>query len=322
MGKPPTLILYHPIMGQEGYPVLAGRVQPAFDYLKETGTLKSEKVRVEEAQPIADELLHQVHSKSHIAQVGRTSFDRASRISAGAAVRAGEAVWQGEARNAFAFTGCAGHHASRDSAWGFCYYNNSALLIRHLRNTHGVKRFFIVDTDPHFGDGTRNILGDDPDVCHLNFYASFGEGEVSESDRKVDVSFPSACGDISFVEALERLALPLARRSQADMLLWNMGHDAHREDYGGFNLSLRAFPEMAKMLGKIADEVCQGRWVVLLSGGAEVLVARHAISSIIRNLAELSPLPQDTEEEPSLESAETKQSAQEIVEKIIKSLGL
>jgi len=309
-------------MAREGYPVLASRVQPAFDYLEETGTLKSEKLRVEEAQPVADELLLQVHSKSHIDSVGRTSFDRASRLSAGAAVRAGEAVWQGEVKNAFVFTGCAGHHASRDSAWGFCYYNNTALLIRHLQNTHGVKRFFIVDTDPHFGDGTRNILGDDPAVYHLNFYASFGEGEAPESDRKVDVPFPSACGDTSFVMALQRLALPLARRSQADMILWNMGHDAHREDYGGFNLSLHAFPEMTKILGKVAEEVCQGRWVVLLSGGAEEYVARHSISSIIRNMAELPPLPQDTEEEPSLESAETKQSAQEIVEKIVTSLGL
>jgi acetoin utilization deacetylase AcuC-like enzyme len=322
MGRTPTLILYHPIMAREGYPVLAGRVQPAFDYLEETGTLKSERVRVEEAQPVTDELLHQVHSKRHIDSVGRTSFDRASRLSAGAAVRAGEAVWQGEARNAFAFTGCAGHHASKDSAWGFCYYNNTALLIRNLQQTHGVKRFFIVDTDPHFGDGTRNILGDDPDVYHLNFHASFGEGKAPESDRKVDVSFPSACGDSSFVEALQRLALPLARRSQADLLLWNMGHDAHREDYGGFQLSLHAFLEMTKILGKVAEEVCQGRWVVLLSGGSEAYVARHAISSIIRNLAGMSPLPEDTDEEPSQESADTTQSAQEIIKKIIQALGL
>ncbi len=322
MGRLPTLILYHPIMAREGYPVLAGRVQPAFDYLEETGTLKSRQVRVEEAKPVADELLLQVHSKSHIAQVGRTTYDIASRLSAGAAVRAGEAVWQREARNAFVFTGCAGHHASRDSAWGFCYYNNSALLVRYLQRTHGVKRFFIVDTDPHSGDGTRNILGDDPTVYHLNFYASYGEGEILESDRKVDVPFPSTCGDASFVKALQRLAMPLARRSQAEILLWNMGHDAHREDYGGFHLSLRAFLEMTEILGNVAEEICEGRWVVLLSGGSEAYVARHAISSIIRNLAGIPPLPQDTDEAPSHETAEIRQSAENIINKIVTKLRL
>ncbi|MFX1474757.1 MAG: histone deacetylase [Promethearchaeota archaeon] len=322
MARLPTLVLYHPAMAQEGYPVLAGRVQQAFDYLEETGTLQAPQVKLEEAQLVEDSLLQQVHTNRHIASVGGTSYDFASRLSAGASVRAGEAVWTGDAANAFVFTGCAGHHASRGSAWGFCYYNNTALLVRHLQEVHGVERFFVVDTDPHFGDGTRDILGEEPGVFHLNFYAAFGEGEEFKSPRHVDVPFPSNCGDASFVEALRRLAKPLAKESRAQMLLWNMGHDAHAIDYGGFQLSLHAFPAMTEILFKVAEDVCQGRFVVLLSGGSEVYVARHTISSIIRCLAALTPLPADTAEEPAYDSPDTERTAQKLVDNILEKLAL
>ncbi|MFX1342267.1 MAG: hypothetical protein ACFFAL_06170 [Promethearchaeota archaeon] len=322
MSKKQTLILYHPLMAAEGYPVLAGRVQPAFNYLHENGTLNAPQVIVEEAQDIPEDLLLSVHTENHIQRVKGSGYNPASLVSGGAAIRAGEAVWLGEAANAFAFTGCAGHHASRDSFWGFCYYNNSALLVRHLQQVYDMKRFFIVDTDPHPGDGTRDTLGDDEGVSHLNFEASFRERVDVTTDRHVDVPFPSSCGDESFVDAVRRLVPPLARRSRAQMILWNMGHDAHAQDYGGFNLSLRAFPAMTDILLQAAAEVCSGRLVVLLSGGSEVFVAKHAISSIIRKLAGLPLLPQDIQDQPITESNATKATARKLVDTILQELDL
>jgi acetoin utilization deacetylase AcuC-like enzyme len=322
MKRKPTLVLYHPLMAVEGYPVLAGRVQPAFEYLRDTGTLESPEVIVEEAPQAGEDLLLQVHTPGHIRQVRNSGYDSASLVSGGSAVRAGEAVWVGDAANAFAFTGCAGHHASRDSFWGFCYYNNSALLVRHLQRMHGVKRFFIVDTDPHPGDGTRDTLGDDEGVYHLNFEASFRDRVDTVTHRHVDVPFPSSSSDGSFVEAVRRLVLPLARQIRPEIILWNMGHDAHALDYGGFNLSLRAFPAMTEILLQAADEVCAGRLVVLLSGGSEVSVAQHAISGIVRKLAGLPGLSQDVRDEPTTESVETKRMAKEIINKILSELGL
>jgi len=322
MKKKPTLVLYHPLMAVEGYPVLAGRVRPALDYLHDTGTLETPQVILEEAPRVGEDLLLQVHTPDHIQHVRRSGYDSASLVSGGSAVRAGEAVWIGEAANAFAFTGCAGHHASRDSSWGFCYYNNSALLVRNLQHVHGVNRFFIVDTDPHPGDGTRDVLGDDEGVYHLNFEASFRESLDTVTHRHVDVPFPSSSSDDTFVEAVRRLALPWARLIRPEMILWNMGHDAHALDYGGFNLSLRAFPSMTDILMQAAEEVCEGRLVVLLSGGSEVSVAKHAISGIVRKLAGLPQLSEDVQDKPTTESAETKRMAEDIIEKIRSKLGL
>jgi len=315
-----TLILYHPVMAQEGYPILAGRVQPAFEYLRTTGTLDDDRVRVEEASEVDEDLLLQVHTADHVQRVKNSGYGPASLVSGGAAVRAGEAVWKGEVRNAFVFTGCAGHHASRGSAWGFCYYNNSALLIRHLQRQYQVQRFLIIDTDPHPGDGTRDILGDDEGVYHLNFEASFYEKVEFMSARHVDVPFPGNCGDETFVDAVQRLVPPLVERSRAQMILWNMGHDAHALDYGGFHLSLGAFPAMTEIILAAAEQCCQGRLVVLLSGGSEVFVAQHAISGIIRVLAGLEPLSEDTADEVVTESAETKRTAANLVDTILRQL--
>jgi acetoin utilization deacetylase AcuC-like enzyme len=320
--KKPTLVLYHPLMAAKGYPVLAGRVQPTFDYLKETGTLDSPHVKVEQASNVTEDLLLQVHTEHHIQQVKNSGYDAASLVSAGAAVRAGKRVWLEEATNAFVFTGCAGHHASRDSFWGFCYYNNSALLVRNLQQKHGVKQFLIVDTDPHPGDGTRDILGDDRGVFHLNFEASYRERFEIMSERHVDVPFPSNSSDDSFIEAVRRLVPPLAHRSEAEIILWNMGHDAHTLDYGGFNLSLRAFPAMTEILMQTANEICSGKLVVLLSGGSDIFVAQHAISSIIRSLARLPLLAEDVKEEPIRESEDTKITARNLVDTILLELDI
>ncbi len=312
-----TLVVYHPIMGEEGYPVLARRIKPTFDYLVENGTLKTTHINVEEPQAIDNEFLLEVHTQGLIERVRKSSFDQAARISAGAAIRAGEAIWNNEYQNAFVFTGCAGHHASKGSCWGFCYLNNSALLVRHLQKEYGAERFLIVDTDPHFGDGTRNILGEDEGIYHLNFYATIGEEPTVETERHIDVPFPSTCGDESFVDALQRITLPVAKRSKAQMILWNMGHDAHAMDYGGFNLSLHAFPRMTKILLQVAEEICAGKLVVLLSGGSEVYVAKHAISSIVRQLAGLEILPADVNEESTPDPPNITKTSKQIIDTLL-----
>jgi len=61
---------------------------------------------------------------------------------------------------------------------------------------------------------------------------------------------------------------------------------------------------------------------VLLSGGSEVFVARHAISSIIRLLARLPELPADIEEQPPVASANAETTAKENVDAIMNALGL
>ena len=62
-----------------------------------------------------------------------------------------------------AFVPIAGlHHASRDSAAGFCVFNDVGILIETLRKQFGIKRVAYVDIDAHHGDGVFYAFEEDP----------------------------------------------------------------------------------------------------------------------------------------------------------------
>jgi len=93
--------------------------------------------------------------------VGTGTLQAALR-SAGAAVAATDEVLSGRATNAFCAVRPPGHHATRDQAMGFCFFNNVAVAARHALDVHGLQRAAIVDFDVHHGNGTEDIIaGDD-----------------------------------------------------------------------------------------------------------------------------------------------------------------
>ncbi len=61
-------------------------------------------------------------------------------------------ITQGSAKRAF--VPIAGlHHARRDSAAGFCIFNDCGIAIEALRTYYGIQRVAYVDIDAHHGDG-------------------------------------------------------------------------------------------------------------------------------------------------------------------------
>ena len=97
------------------------------------------------------------------------TWDAALR-SAGAAVAATDAVMAGELANAFCATRPPGHHACKDQAMGFCFFNNVAIAARYALERHGLKRVAIVDFDVHHGNGTENIVAGDQRILMVSFY--------------------------------------------------------------------------------------------------------------------------------------------------------
>ena len=83
---------------------------------------------------------------------------------AGAAVAATDAVIDGEVENAFCAVRPPGHHATRDAAMGFCFFNNVAVAARHALDVRGLERVAIVDFDVHHGNGTEDIIAGDERV--------------------------------------------------------------------------------------------------------------------------------------------------------------
>ena len=89
---------------------------------------------------------------------------------AGAAVAATDAVIDGTFSNAFCSVRPPGHHATRDQAMGFCFFNNVAVAARHALDVRGLERVAIVDFDVHHGNGTEDIIAGDERVLMASFF--------------------------------------------------------------------------------------------------------------------------------------------------------
>ena len=314
-------MIYHPKFVTHGNVVLRERLQPAYnflmDFLKEKDP--DNRVVIQRPEMVKEELILQIHTEQHLNRVKEDECYDAARLSAGGAALAGEIVWTGKVKNSFVFTGTAGHHAGRNSYWGFCYINNSALLIQHLRNTYNVKRFMIIDTDPHPGDGTRDIFENDENVVHVNFCSNgYSPSKDLIKYNKFDIPLPSNISDIGFLKVLKALTPFLAEKFEPEMILWNFGHDAHYADYGGFNLTIFSFYDMAIILAQVARDICKDKLVVLLSGGSNSWVAQQSVASIVAVLADLPPPelgPDHVDENP-----EEVRVADNVINKLLKEV--
>jgi acetoin utilization deacetylase AcuC-like enzyme len=274
-------VVYHEDFGKDGYPVLKERIRPSFEALMESGIVDGEDVRIFRPKPAALDIVSRAHTEGHMMNMLHDPYRDVALLSVGSVLLASELVASGNANYAFAYTGTAGHHASKGGCWGFCYFNDIAISILHLRDM-GMKRFLIIDVDPHFGDGTRNFFGEDVDVFHINFHSGSGH-EFDHEMNNYDIGLGWGSTDAEFLKELE-LAVDLSKGFDYDMAFLIFGHDSHQDDYGGFDFTCSVYPKMTRMIKDAADERGLGL-VFVLSGGSNVLVAKESIPSVIAVLA-------------------------------------
>lgn len=274
------VVVYHPDFATLGYPALRERIAPAYEELRARSLLGKEGVRLLQARLAEEELAEEIHTQRHIQGVKRSGYYQVALLSAGSVIMGAEEVAFGRADTAFCFTGTAGHHASREGFWGFCYLNDVAMALTHLRRKGMAKRVAVVDIDPHFGDGTRDLLGDDPEVLHINFHSGHVMREPVGSSN-LDLALPPDAGDAQFLRSVDR-ALAAAEEFGPELLFVVLGHDSHRDDYGSFELSGGVYREFAKRLKRSFPSGV----IYVLSGGSRPHVARQAIGDVVEVLAE------------------------------------
>jgi acetoin utilization deacetylase AcuC-like enzyme len=151
----------------------------------------------------------------------------AALLAAGAALAAAE-------RSAFAIARPPGHHALRDRAMGFCFFNNVAVAARWVQAELGLGRVAIVDWDVHHGNGTQAIFWDDPSVLYVSLhqwplYPGTG-GPVEQDETTVNVPLPAGSGDDDYARAWREQVEPAVRRFNPELVLVSAGFDAHHDD--------------------------------------------------------------------------------------------
>ncbi len=92
-----------------------------------------------------------------------------ARRSVGGAIKAMQLAREGKA--AFSLLRPPGHHATKDHAMGFCYFNGVAVAALEALAT-GAQRVAVFDFDVHHGNGTEAILLDHPKAAFASVHQS------------------------------------------------------------------------------------------------------------------------------------------------------
>lgn len=261
---------------------------------------------VVEPRLATDDDLARVHTREHIAAIGgvrgRPSMidedtftspdsDDVARLAAGAVLTAVDHVLDGAAGSrALALVRPPGHHAEAGKAMGFCLYNNIAVGAAYARS-RGLSRVAIVDYDVHHGNGTQAMFYEDASVLFVSSHQyPFwpGSGAADETGRGAGEGFtlnvPLTMGDRDAVveRKYAELVMPRLREFQPELLMISAGFDAHEMDpLGQLRMTSEGFARLTRALLDVADEVCEGRAVLVTEGGYDLPALSDSLDAVI-----------------------------------------
>ena len=218
------------------------------------------------------------------------TWDAALRA-AGAALAATDAVMAGELENAFCAVRPPGHHACRDKAMGFCFFNNVAIAAKYALKRHGLKRVAIVDFDVHHGNGTEDIVAGDKRILMVSFFQHPFypmDWSFSNADNLVNLPVPAYTKGMDVRELIECMWIPRLEAFKPEMIFISAGFDAHREDdMGQMGLVEQDYAWITSRIKDVAQRHAKGRIVSCLEGGYALSALARSVEAHIRVLADV-----------------------------------
>jgi acetoin utilization deacetylase AcuC-like enzyme len=264
--------------------------------------------------PVSDERLARVHEPAYVRELvafehaggGRVEADTVvgqgsvavARLAAGAVCDAVNRVLKGDDQTALCLVRPPGHHALRDSAMGFCLFNNVAIGARLAIDELGLDRVMIVDWDVHHGNGTQDEFYNDSQVGFFSihrwpFYPGTGDNDETGTGPGLGttVNLPTAFGTprseylASFTSAIE----DFADKIRPQLVLVSAGFDSHRDDpVGSLGLETEDFVDLTRIVLDVAKVHAGGRVVSVLEGGYNPSILAGCIELHLHELLKMS----------------------------------
>ncbi|KJX97491.1 histone deacetylase like protein [Zymoseptoria brevis] len=239
-----------------------------------------------EPDELRDELQHPPHRLDSVYL--STSTPYCAGLSAGGAIEACRAIIMGKVKNVFAVIRPPGHHAEREDAKGFCFYDNVSIATKVCQKEFGDKcrKVLILDWDVHHGNGIQQANYSDPNVLYISLHVhkkgtfypeksyrddrvSYGDhlhcGEGAGLGKNVNIPWSKmGMGDADYVYAFQQIVMPIAIEFNPDLVIIAAGFDAAEGDMlGGCKVTPAGYAHMTHMLMSLA----KGKMAVCLEGG-------------------------------------------------------
>jgi acetoin utilization deacetylase AcuC-like enzyme len=212
-------------------------------------------IELVEPKPATLEQLKLAHTVNHINDLRSEGLYDIAALAAGAAILTARI---GLTESGFGVIRPPGHHASEDSAWGFCFFNNIAIALLSLKFENLIQTALVLDIDLHYGDGTVNILGDKDWVTICN---------------------PAKNKRIDYLKEVEQAL----NERKVDMIGISAGFDHHQEDWGGL-LATEDYFQIGRMV-RDASKQNGGGCFAVLEGGYNHKVLGQNVAALINGMS-------------------------------------
>jgi histone deacetylase 6 len=257
------------------------------------------------ADQLVDYLQHPLQQSRMDSVYLSPSTPYCAALSAGGAIEACRATLLGKVKNVFAIIRPPGHHAEREDAKGFCFYDNVSIATKACQREFGpaCRKVLILDWDVHHGNGIQQANYDDPNVLYISlhvhehghFYPElsyrdkrgpYGDhlhcGEGAGIGKNVNIPWSrKGMGDADYIYAFQQVVMPIATEFNPDLVIIAAGFDAAEGDMlGGCKVTPAGYAHMTHMLMSLAG----GKLAVCLEGGYNLDSIARSATAVSRTL--------------------------------------
>ena len=226
---------------------------------------------------------------------GQGGYEIAAK-SAGLAATAIDKVLSGRWQNAYALSRPPGHHCLPDFPNGFCLLNNIAVGIEAAFAKGQAEKVAVLDWDVHHGNGTEAIYYDRNDVLTISIHQDHNyptdtgafedQGTGNGEGCNINVPLPPGCGHATYLEVIDRIVAPALRDFGPDLIVVACGFDASALDPLAHMLCTPVtFQSMTRTMMELADELCDGKLVLVHEGGYSEVYVPFCGHAVIAELA-------------------------------------
>jgi acetoin utilization protein AcuC len=302
----------------ESHPFNSNRIYSFWSKFNEMNLSESDRITIEKPETVQDEILRQFHDADYVDTVKASSkagagfldigdtpafkgVYEASCYVVGTSLKALYMVMERTDGVLHAFSPIGGlHHAKRNSAGGFCVFNDIGVVIMMAKKRYDVKRISYVDIDAHHGDGVYyGFEGDSSvfvaDIHEDGRYLYPGTGNETETGSgdakgtKLNIPLKPGSNDDDFIVAFKKVEDFIDSIARPELIIFQCGADGIGGDpLTHLRFTSKSHAYAADKLHHLSHKHCNGRLISLGGGGynhtniAEGWTA--VISSLIRDV--------------------------------------